>query len=285
MASTLTLRSYGKINLFLSVGKRREDGYHGIMSTATTVELHDELTFEMSGTGIEILEEERGDPLPPPEHNIIYRAIEEIGKLRHFDAGIRVRLKKRIPIGAGLGGGSSNGWAAIRALDMLLALRLSPGEKLSLSSSIGSDVSLFMHGGAVRMTGRGEIISPLADFDPFPVVIVKPPFSINTGEAYGWWDEQEPGEPAPPEPHDGLPPLHNDFEKVLFPRYPVLEEIKRALMEGGCEAASLTGSGSALYGLVNDPVKALSIAGSIDVSRHGRVMVTRILGRDRACMM
>jgi len=276
----MTVRSYAKINLFLSIGARREDGFHDIVSIATTVDLHDELSFEISGRGIEIIAEESHDSLPPLEQNSIYRAIDGVRRLRHLETGMHVRLKKRIPMGAGLGGGSSNARAALHALDMLLGLRLTPAERLSLSAALGSDVPLFMHGGAVRMAGRGEMITPLADFDPYHVIIVKPPFSIDTGQAYRSWDESGSGSRPPLEPPGRIPPLYNDFERVLFPRYPVLGEIKATLLHEGCEAASLTGSGSAVYGLVMNREAAMSIACSPGVARHGRVILTRILGRN-----
>jgi 4-diphosphocytidyl-2-C-methyl-D-erythritol kinase len=282
MASPLTLKSYAKLNLHLHVNERRDDGFHELVSLASTVELHDELSFAHTAGGTEIVAAEPCDPLPPGEDNIIFRAIERVRHIHPFPGGVKVLLTKKIPIGAGLGGGSSNGWTAIRGVDLLCDLKLTPGEKFSLSAALGSDVPLFIHGGMVLMTGRGEKLTPLPDGEPYAVVIVKPPFSVTTGDAYRWLDEKadRKREEIPASSVFSVPTMHNDFEDVLFPRYPALEVIKKALLREGCLAASLTGSGSALYGLIEEPGMAHEIAEAMRAGGYGRVIETRIRGRD-----
>jgi len=269
-------RSYAKVNLYLRVGSRREDGFHHVQTIIQAIGLSDELCFEPGESGLSISAESASDVLPPPEGNLIWRAYEAVCRHTGVRRAVKVSLSKKIPVGGGLGGGSSNACTTIKALDGMWGLGLSEAELHSIASSIGSDVPFFLHGGKVCAEGRGEILTPLDDMEPLHIVLVRPPFAISTADAYRWLDEMEREiPPLPPRLLDPKSaPLFNSFEEALFPRFPVLRTIKKALVDEGCSGALLSGSGSVVFGVAGTEERAMSAAMAIRERCFGEVFVT-----------
>lgn len=284
---SLSCNAHAKINLYLRILGRRDDGFHEIRSIFQTLDLHDTLHFSPCERGISLRITGPSSMPSLIRENIIEKTFCEIGRELGREAGVRVELKKIIPVGGGLGGGSSDSSATIKALGELWDLGLTADDHLRIAARIGSDVPFFYHGGTALVEGRGEMLTPLPDIPPLSVIIVKPDFSISTAEAYSWWDDL-PGGPGGPNLETGLlysgsisHMLHNDFEEVLFPRFPVLAEIKKMLLCSGCPGALLSGSGSCIFGIVGDDSKAEIIADNVKRNFNATVFVTRTKGRVR----
>jgi 4-diphosphocytidyl-2-C-methyl-D-erythritol kinase len=283
----MEIQAPAKINLFLRVVQRREDGFHEIETLFQAIGLADTLRFEPAPEGTFVLTCD--DPsLPTDERNLVTRAAmalrqaaarEAPGPLR---AGARVTLYKRIPTGGGLGGGSSDAAAALFGLCRLWELPLADDTLHELAAALGSDVSFFLRGGTAIATGRGEVLSSLPDAPPLALVLVTPPFGVATPEAYrAWRPVPETDLPSAADCADALArgdlqrlgvALRNDLEPGVFARYPVLATIRERLLAAGAVTARMTGSGSTLYALARDVVHARRIATAV-ADIPGQVMV------------
>jgi 4-diphosphocytidyl-2-C-methyl-D-erythritol kinase len=257
------LRAFGKINLGLKVVRKRPDGYHEIRTVYQTVGLHDLVEVSLArGKGIEVLCD---DPrIPSGSQNLAYRAAEHWRRACNFRGGIRIRVVKRIPAGAGLGGGSSDAAATLLALERLSGQRLG-GERLrGLATRLGSDVPFFLCGGRALGLGRGEEVLPLPDLPARCCLIVFPGFAVSTAVAFraldrggGHQDLTKGARGSSIDvfgtwPHLSLKswgPAENDFERVVFARWPELARLKRQLIRAGAKIVSLTGSGSSTFAL------------------------------------
>jgi len=264
LTKTLRLRAFAKINVGLKVFARRTDGYHELRTVYQTLALHDrlELSLATEGRGIEVTCD---DPaIPAGRQNLVYGACQSWKQARKFRGGIRVRLEKRIPAGSGLGGGSSDAAAALLGLEHLTGDRLDAVTRFKFAARLGSDVPLFLYGGRVLGCGRGEQVYPLVDLPRRPCLVVFPGFTVSTVEAYQALDgNRSAANPPLTEgeqtfrigsfgarssfPQETWGPAENDFEHVVFARWPGLARLKRRLSRAGAEIASLTGSGSAVY--------------------------------------
>jgi 4-diphosphocytidyl-2-C-methyl-D-erythritol kinase len=197
--------------------------------------------------------------VPSGQGNLVYRACEAWAQTRGWRGGIRVQIAKAIPVGSGLGGASSNAAATILGLERLTGDCLKFPARQKLAAALGSDVPLFFLGGRVLGCGRGEEVYPLCDLPSCACLVVFPGFSISTAEAYRQAGLRltEQGETPysgnfgawPQLPLMSWGPAENDFEPVVFARWPELARCKRRLIRAGAEVASLTGSGSAVYAL------------------------------------
>jgi 4-diphosphocytidyl-2-C-methyl-D-erythritol kinase len=341
---TVTVRSFAKINLGLRIGPARPDGFHELLTVYQTIGLHDVIRVSVTrGSGIAI---HCADPrVPRDESNTCFRIVEKAMQALQAKGRVVIDIEKRLPVQGGLGGASSNAVAALLGLERALKKALPAVERLRIAAEVGSDLPLFLVGGAVLGVGRGEQVYPLPDFPSAPCVVVTPEVGVSTPKAFAEWDRlcgadscacgagtpaREPharslpassGEaaelrPARPdersgptqavptqapfhtsrgdlhkltvssasdrmnmlgcglsawlsEPYSSAPSdflagrgragnpllwlvragIENDFEQVVFPEYPELREGKRALLRMGAKYASLSGSGSALYGL------------------------------------
>lgn len=282
-------KSHAKVNLYLLVGARRADGFHQVQTILQAISLCDELGFKSCEDGITLSTDLDYPDMPPVQNNLIYHAYRAL--CRHTAAlhGAEVVLKKKIPVGGGLGGGSSNACTTILALDRLWNLGLSKSEMLSIASSLGADVPFFLHGGTAYAEGKGENITPLDDIRSMHMVLVKPPFSVSTVDAYRWFDEAvssmkicNPEEfSSPPDPENLM--YFNSFEQVLFPRFPVLRKIKELLLAEGCRGALLSGSGSTVFGITDTEEDASSIAEAISGKGLGDVY-TAAAERRESCV-
>ena len=259
--------AYAKVNLRLDVLGRRADGYHELRTIFQAISLHDSLLLEAKrepGIDLRIAgnSELAGEP---GRDNLVHRAIEELGREIGIRQGVRAVLTKRIPVGRGLGGGSSDASAALVGLLRLTGKRIAAARLLEIASGLGADVPFFLHGGRALGIGRGNEIYPLPDLARRRVLVISPhDIAVPTKDAYQWLSEELTNEEGPTKlmrfcalcwsPQGGL--LSNDFEAAVFPRYPRLAAIKRELLQQGAAEASLAGSGSAVFGVYQHPAKA-----------------------------
>lgn len=255
--------SFAKVNLSLKVLGRRADGYHELRTVFQTVGLHDRITLEFTPArrGLEVTLE---DPLAIPD-NLALRAARLYCERQGVRGRLRMRLEKRIPMGAGLGGGSSNAAAVLLALGPLTGRCVPPEALGDMAAGLGSDVPFFLYGGTALGLGRGEELYPLPDAPRYPVLIVAPPVHVSTAEAY-----RALGRPELTSPVDCrklrkfqsfvwraeyLSGAENDFESAVFRLHPELGRWKRKLERLGARAARLSGSGAALFGVFPDRAK------------------------------
>jgi 4-diphosphocytidyl-2-C-methyl-D-erythritol kinase len=287
----LVLRPSAKINLALRVGARRPDGYHDVRTVLQSIALHDVLTIQAS-RGPLILTSNLPN-VPADQTNLVWRAAQALwtamrrdGEPRHA----RVAIDKRIPVGAGLGGGSADAAAALVGLHRLWKGRLTPGDLLRIGASIGADVPFFLVGGTALGVDRGDVIYPLVDAARLGVVIIRPSVSVSTADAYRWFDEVAESDRVVTTSGAvrlGWPtgPLAtgNDLQAPVAARHPVIADMVWACRAAGAEAAGMTGSGSAVFGLF-DPAAVSQAARDLARRSEGwRVLATRTLPRRDAC--
>lgn len=286
MSGAVVVRAPAKVNLFLRILAREESGYHQIETLFQALELHDTIRLERgSEPGVRLdvtgsspapdgeAVDGSGDELGPEEENLAYRAAVAYRERAGLagDPGVRIRLEKAIPAGAGMGGGSSDAAAVLRALDALHPGALEPRALMSVAAGLGSDVPFFLAPGPLALAwGRGERILGLPALEPRPVVVVVPDFRMATPEAYGLLARRRAGVASPPTGPAAsailAPPLPlglaelsswegvrgragNDFEEVVFDEHAEGRKILEALGSAGGNPALLSGSGSALFGV------------------------------------
>jgi 4-diphosphocytidyl-2-C-methyl-D-erythritol kinase len=259
--------AYAKVNLRLDVLGRRPDGYHELRTIFQAISLHDTLVLETKREpGIDLCIAGNAKLAGEPgQDNLVFRAIDELGRELGLARGIRAVLTKRIPVGRGLGGGSSDAAATLIGLLQLTGKRIAAARLLEIASRLGADVPFFLHGGRALGIGRGSEIYPLPDEPRRQVLVISPrDIAVPTKEAYQWLSEELTNREDPTKlmrfcalcwsPQGGA--LSNDFEAAVFPRYPRLAAIKRELLQQGAAEASLAGSGSAVFGVYQHPAKA-----------------------------
>ncbi len=237
-----------------------------------TLSLADELELAVGEPGIQL--EVSGAEVGPPERNLAYRAAVAFHEAAGLPGAVEIRLAKRIPAGAGLGGGSSDAAATLLALNEAHGNPLDTATLLRLGAALGSDVPFFLSGAALALVwGRGERILPMPPPPPAPVLLAVPPFEIATVDAYRALDRGR-GAPAGPVPRaiqladlgswSGLAAgAVNDFEPVLFPRHPELAGLRDTLASAGARLARLTGSGSAVFGIFESAEQRRAAAAEI----------------------
>jgi len=282
----MRIRAYGKINLYLQVldnlstpGK----GYHRLQTIYQTIGLYDEIFLSnIREHKIEIICDH---PLVPKgQKNLAYRAASLLKRYSGVKKGVRIEIIKRIPVAAGLGGGSSDAAATLKALNRLWGLNYARKSLIPLSAEIGCDVPFFLYGHTGLGEGYGEIVTPLPKIKKKWVLLVKPDFMISTKWAYGQLGKIGLTEPANitkiktygsrPERKggfslsgtsvltareirkflgDGVEKLiYNRLEEVVIPCYPIIAQIKKELMEGGADCVSMSGSGPTVFALLKD---------------------------------
>ena len=253
----LTLKSPAKINLFLEVLKKRDDGYHEILSLIQAVDLCDELVLQKKETGV-VISCDYPD-CPTDESNLAFKAASMLLEEETTKEGVSIHIKKKIPISAGLGGGSSNAAATLKGINRLFELEL-PDKKLhDLASRIGSDVPFFLYSGQALVKGRGEKIKPInIMYRDYWLVLVCPGFEVSTRWAYQNVKislTKERKEINLENLENGsvffkaLRSFRNDLEEVVSKRYPVVQKIKEILENSGALKSSMSGSGPTVYGV------------------------------------
>lgn len=260
---TLRLRPVAKINLGLEVLRRRADGYHDINSIFVAIDLHDELEIAPSDS-IEFTCEP--NVTADVESNLVVRAARAL--LDPISRGAKIRLRKHIPTGAGLGGGSSDAAATLVGLRKLYDLTVSDNDLAAIAAGLGSDVPFFLSHGQALIGGRGDIVQPVTIDVPWTFGLVIPDIHVNTAAAYstlGITGEQH-GNNLVDIIRRGVDnqevmrsSLINDFERSVFTQHPVLQAIKTHLLDAGATYAAMSGSGSTIFGLFTS-VESATIA-------------------------
>ena len=256
------VRAYAKINLSLKVLGRRPDGFHELRTVFQTIGLADTLDIGFtSGRGLSI---ELIDPMALDD-NLVTRAARLFAEKFNVRGALRMRLTKRIPTGAGLGGGSSDAAAVLLALPALTGKKADLADLMGLGGQIGSDVAFFAAGGTALGIGRGEELYPLPEPKPLPVMVLAPAVHVSTPEAYKALNRPALTSVAEPPKLNSFQSFvwqsefasgaENDFEAAVFKFHPELERWLRKLERSGAHVARLTGSGAALFGVFPNQAK------------------------------
>jgi 4-diphosphocytidyl-2-C-methyl-D-erythritol kinase len=283
---SVTVRAHAKINLELRVGGVRPDGFHELETVFQALELHDTLRCD-SGDGPFALECD-APAVPVDSSNLVWRAAAalwcRLGR-EGGPAGAVVRLEKRIPVQAGLGGGSADAAAALTGLASVWGAALGRDEVAAIAAGIGSDVAFFLTGGTALGLGRGERLIGLPELAPHWVVLVCPGYGVSTADAYRWYDAARPAA-RPAVPLDGSwalgdGPIRNDLEGPVARRHPEVAAARTALLDQGARAAGLSGSGSTVFGLFEALDTAEAAVASFDRGGNTgwRTILTRTLPR------
>lgn len=285
----LEVRARAKINLTLDVLGLLPDGYHRIASVMQSVDLCDQLLFEPSPEGIELVCDHPFLPCGP--ENLVYRAAELLQQFTGCTTGVRVYLFKSIPSAAGLGGGSSDAAATLVALNRLWRLGLSRRKLEELAGELGADVPFFLKGGTVLAEGKGEVLTPLPPLPPLGVVLVTPLVAVSTASVYREFDRLQPE--APPftpalveavrrREVERLPALlGNALEAVTASFCREIPLIKELLREAGALGVAMSGSGPTVFGLFSSLKEARRAARKLP-GNLGQIFCTRFCRRAMA---
>ena len=271
-ALPVTEPAAAKLNPFLRVMGRRSDGFHDVETLVQPITLADGIraAHRDRGFGLAMTGERAADI--DPEDNLVLRAAQALAEAMGERRGARLIVVKRIPVAAGLGGGSADAAATLRALDRLWGWGLGPGGLRDVAAGLGSDVPALLVGGAVLARGRGDHIEPFRLTKTW-WVLLSAPFGISSAEAYGWWDEEEG--PTGPDPSGLLEALRegdleaggrllfNDLEGPVLRRRPRVAEARQRLLEAGALGAVLCGSGPTVAGLARDGAHADRLAAEV----------------------
>lgn len=281
------VRAPAKVNLVLRVLGRRPDGYHELWSLMQIVGLEDELRLRLrpSVTGIRLHCDDA--TLPTDDRNLVHRAAKLVLEQAGLAAGVEIHLTKRIPVSAGLGGGSSDAAATIAGLNTLLGLGWSVETMARAGGMLGSDIPFFFFAPCALVRGRGEQVLPLTVTGVRWMLLVYPGFPIETRWAYERLDATRQNvRPVSPAHatlarrasvawEDVIPLMENDFEAALAPTHEVLQELKAALVAAGAEAALLSGSGATVFGVFRDEASAVRARGSLSQALGHQAYVVR----------
>lgn len=286
--TAITIRAHAKINLDLRVLGTRPDGFHELRTVFQAISLHDTIVCIPRAGPFAIECATAGVPLDVS--NLVWRAaaalwtsLRRTGPLRD----VVVRLDKRIPLQAGLGGGSANAAATLMGLARAWRVPLTPAQLTDVAATLGADVPFFLAGGTALGLGRGDEIYPLADLPRHWIVLLIPGFGVSSGDAYRWYDEErEPGRAPAHQEAQYVPgpwpsraaQMINDLEAAIAHHHPEIDQMKAALRRAGALAAAMTGSGSTVFGLFqkrSDATRAVErLSGS-----GWQVRLTESLGR------
>jgi len=283
----LRVRSYAKINWILEIFGRRDDGYHELRTVLQTVDLFDTLIITDSTTGkIEI--ECDSPEVPTDATNLVYKAVQMVAGRTGHDVGVHIRIEKRIPVAAGLGGGSSNAAATVLALEKLWDVKLRPQDLFEIGTALGSDVPFFFFGGTAVGIGRGNEVYPVEDTNSPHLLLANPGVFVSSRDAYNGLDSALTSKNPvaimsfallTPYAHY-LPPTvtRNDLEQSVLPRWPQIAEVKRRLQRTAASNVAMSGSGATVFA-VYDSADARDQAAD-DLAETGwRIIRTRTVAR------
>jgi 4-diphosphocytidyl-2-C-methyl-D-erythritol kinase len=277
----LKILAPAKVNLTLEILGKRADGFHEIRTLIQPIGLFDTIWLEKNVKGLEI--RCPGHPELENENNLALRAAALLEKELSRPLTFSIRLRKRIPIGGGLGGGSSNAAAVLSGLNHLLGDPVRPEQLRILAARLGSDIPFFLNKKTALATGRGERIEPWPSFPSWWYVLINPGFPISTAWAYGQVKFpltenkktinilrlKKTGEISDQNR------LKNDLEPFVLPYFPLLGKIKEALSDSGCLQALMTGSGSTVFGIWTDKHQAVRAFKQLKQAGWGKVFIAR----------
>ncbi len=285
----LRLNAYAKINLTLDVLGDRPDGYHDIETVLHTVELHDSIILREDGEGIVL--RCASEDVPPETQNIVHRTAHLLRETFQISRGIEIELTKRIPVAAGLGGGSSDAAVTLLGLAQMWKLRVDDRQLMELGSKIGSDVPFFLVGGAALAMGRGERVRMVRPLPTTWVVIARPTIQITSEWAYKALDHgavrkrpNTSGLVRALEGEDARAVGHllcNVFEDVVVAHHPVVGAIRDQMASHQPLGVSLSGTGPALFAMAANEADAGKIAASVQTMDGVEVVITRTFAEER----
>lgn len=280
MVSSIKIKTYAKINLYLDVVGKYSDGFHEIESIFQTVSLADLLNFNEVPEGIHITTND--ESVPANEKNIVYRTVKKIQEIAKIRRGIHIHIEKHIPMGAGLGGGSTNSAGTIYALNKLWDLNLGQDTLSKIAKELGSDVPYFLKGGTQAVGGRGERLSPLIPISDIWIVLIHPPFSLSTAKVY-----QHPTLKI--RPHYKKGNKHSlsfrkaicaldksDWDKIIYNRleipafniHPELHKLRLKIKKLGFPHVGMTGSGSTFFVIVESKEQGEKLINQLNWKTH-----------------
>ena len=271
----LTLSANAKINLTLDILGTREDGYHEVAMIMQEISLHDTLSMGKINQGISltiVIDGQQGT-LPADESNLCWKAAALVQKEYNLQEGVEIHLTKRIPMAAGLAGGSADAAAVLKGMNHLFRLGMTEARLCELGARLGSDIPFCIMGGTMLATGRGEVLTRLPSFPRLSVVLAKPPVGVSTAWAYKTYDAGYDG-PHPDneamleaihggDAHKAAGLLCNVLEGVTETEHPVIADYKRLMMEHGAMASMMSGSGPTVFGLVREKQQAWHLADTL----------------------
>ena len=282
----ISLKAPAKINLFLEILGKRDDGYHEIETVMQEINLVDNLQFEEIQEGVMLNCNDKN--IPSDENNLVCKAANLILNECGIKKGVLISLEKNIPVGAGLGGGSSDAAATLKALNLLWKIGLNDAELMEFAAKLGSDIPFFIKGKTALCSGRGEKITPIEVKSEMNYLVIFPHINISTATIYRnlkidltkkiidvsfFLDALKHRKLA-----DISKLLYNRLEEVIFATYPDLLDVKSALDHFDFCGLSVSGSGSAFFGLCRDRQQAKAIKSKIELSSIGNVFaVTNVI--------
>jgi 4-diphosphocytidyl-2-C-methyl-D-erythritol kinase len=250
----MQLYAPAKINLSFEIKGRREDGFHEIETLMAPISLSDRLTIERNPEANDVQFSCDDSSLPDGENNLVVRSARLFQKTTKIAAGVKIALEKKIPHGAGLGGGSSDAGSTLLGLNELFGTHLEQKDLIELAAEIGSDVPFFIVGSAAICRGRGELVNPTTLPRTFSLLLLKPDFSVPTPWAFGRWKNSRelPGVQYAAQEFSGVR-FVNDLERPVFEKFVLLGYLKRWLsFQPDVGAALLSGSGSTVFAVLRD---------------------------------
>lgn len=281
----IVVKGNAKINLTLDILGKRPDGYHEVAMVMQAIELHD--TLELTKTAGEIKLAIDVPGLEADASNLAWRAAALIIKEGNIKGGVSIKLTKRIPIAAGLAGGSADAAAVLKGMNELYELNLDADKLCELGAKLGSDIPFCLLGGTMLAEGRGEVLKRLTDFPETWVVLAKPPIAVSTAWAYKNYDAQGADkhpdnnkiqqEIAQHNRKGAADLLCNVLESVTIKKYDVISRYKKMMLEQGAIASMMSGSGPTVFGLTDDQQTAEKIAEYLRTATDAAVFVTRTI--------
>lgn len=294
-AEAVTLQAYAKINLGLDVLRKRPDGYHEVKMIMQSISLADTLELKkLPEETIRLINgaEQDNPEVPMDKTNLIYRAIDLIKQKYAISEGIEATLTKRIPVAAGMAGGSTDAAAALKGMNQLFALGLSEQELCELGVTLGADIPYCIMGGTALSEGIGERLTPLPPMPDCWILIAKPPISVSTGFVYG---NLKANELTVHPDIDGMTEAiqHNDLhgitsrlgnvlETVTIPAHPEIAVIKDRMLDYGAMQALMSGSGPTVFGIFAEEEQAAEAGTAIQKEGlSGQVYLTKPIDRNK----
>ncbi|OPX45791.1 4-diphosphocytidyl-2-C-methyl-D-erythritol kinase [Ruminiclostridium hungatei] len=272
----ISLKAHAKINLSLDVLSRRDDGYHTLQMIMQTIQLHDTITLEKIPSGVEIICE--APYVPDNSSNIAYKAAEAMLQQYNIQAGVKIEITKKIPVAAGLAGGSTDAAAVLKGINMLFELGIEPAEMMRLGKTIGADVPYCIMGGTALAEGIGEILTSLPPAGNIPLLLVKPRIGVSTAWVYKSLEVKKiTGKPDTKLLMSAISAgdistlalnMKNVLESVTCKRFPVIENIKKDLIRHGALGSMMSGSGPTVFGIFEDVEKAEYAFDKLKNSKH-----------------
>jgi 4-diphosphocytidyl-2-C-methyl-D-erythritol kinase len=286
----LHLNAFAKVNLTLDVGAERSDGYHDVESVMHTIALHDSITLREAGSGVELSVLDGAD-VPADHRNLVVRTAQMLREMFNVQRSVQIELTKRIPVAAGLGGGSSDAAVTLLGLVQLWKLRLEGRQVRSLAAKLGADVPFFLEGGGAVARGKGEKLTFLPPLPTTWVVLASPRTQVLTTWAY---KQLQPASITSRPDTPGMIAavrreevrevgrlLHNVFEPVITAVHPIIAELKGKILNGEAYGASMSGTGPTVFGLMANEAAARKVADDLRTMPDVNVHVTRTFAENR----